>query len=92
MRATIGQAGRSRGLLKVDTVAQGQFPRPFEGSYPASLITAIASLVPFIIVSTAYALYRDHIAMQFQQTRMALNIIAGLATGGYAFARWLAEI
>lgn len=51
-------------------MAQSQFPGPFEGNYPASLITAIASLVPFIIVSTAYSLYRDDVAMQFDQTRI----------------------
>ena len=66
-------------------MAQGQFPKPFEGNYPASLITAISSLVPFIIISTAYLLYRDDVAIQFHQTRTALEIIAGLATAGYAF-------
>ena len=59
-------------------------PKPFEGNYPASLVTAITALIPFIIISTAYTFYRNDVAMQFHQTRTALEIIAALAISGFA--------
>ncbi len=47
------------------------------------------ALVPFIIVSTAYALYRDDLSAQLSTSRTAIEIIHGLATAGYAFGAML---
>lgn len=63
--------------------------RPFEGNYPASLISAIVALTPFIVVTTAYALFQRQVGHDVHASRTALSIIAGLAVAGYAFGALL---
>lgn len=62
-----------------------RIPRPFEGIYGVSLFTAIASLVPYILVTSAYTLFREQVAREIGASAAALEIIAGLATAAYAF-------
>lgn len=65
------------------------FPRPFERSYGVSLVTAILSLVPYIIVTSAYALYREQVSKDVGAGLTGLEIINGLSTAAYAFgALW----
>jgi MFS family permease len=65
----------------------GKYPwyRPFEGNYAASLISAILALSPFIVVTTAYALFTRQVGHDIHASRTALSIIAGLSTAGYAW-------
>lgn len=63
----------------------GRLPRPFEGNYGVSLGTAILSLVPYLIVTSAYALFREQVSKDIHASATALEIIAGLSTAGYAF-------
>ena len=63
--------------------------RPFEGNYTASLISAIVALAPFIIVTTAYALFLRHVEQDVHASRTALSIVSGLAVAGYAFGALL---
>jgi hypothetical protein len=39
-----------------------RFPRPLEGIYGVSLLTAILALVPYIIVTSASALFRRQLS------------------------------
>lgn len=59
--------------------------RPLEGSYPVSLAVAIVSLVPFIVVSTAYVMFSRQVQAELHMTRRGAEILAGLAIAGYAF-------
>lgn len=63
--------------------------RPFQGNYAASLISAIVALSPFIVVTTAYALFLRQVEHDVRASRTALSIIAGLAVAGYAFGALL---
>ncbi len=63
--------------------------RPFEGNYAASLTSAIIALSPFIVVTTAYAMFTHHVAQDVHASRNALSIIGGLSTAGYAFGALL---
>ena len=65
------------------------FPRPFEGIYGVSLLTAILALVPYIIVTSAYTLFRRQVSHDIAAGATALEIINGLATAGYAFGALL---
>jgi MFS family permease len=65
------------------------FPRPLEGRYGVSLTIAILALAPYIVVTTAYPLYRDQVSQAIGAGRTALEIIAGIATAGYAFGALL---
>lgn len=65
------------------------FPRPFEGKYAISLTVAILALAPYIVVTTAYFLYRDEAARELGVGRQGLEILSGLATAGYAFGALL---
>lgn len=67
-----------------------RFPRPFEKSYAVSLSVAIVSLVPYIIVTTAYTYFRLQVSSDIGTGRTGLEIIAGLSTAGYAFGALLA--
>lgn len=69
--------------------AGSSWARPFEGSYAASLASAIIGLAPFIVVTTAYAMFTHHVAADTGASRTALSIIAGLSTAGYAFGALL---
>lgn len=69
--------------------ARRGIPRPFEGNYPASLITAIVALSPFIVVTTAYALFTRQVGHDIHASRTALSIIAGFSTAGYAWGALL---
>lgn len=64
-------------------------PRPFEGSYPISLTTALLALVPYIFVTTAYVFYRDEVVQAIGGSRTGVEIISGLATAAYAFGALL---
>ena len=63
--------------------------RPFEGSYGASLLVALLALTPFIVVTTAYALFREQLGHDLNAGRTALAVISGIATAGYAFGALL---
>lgn len=67
----------------------GRLPRPFAGIYGVSLFTAIAALVPYIVVTSAYGLFREQVTQEIGASPTALEIIAGLATAGYAFGALL---
>lgn len=66
-----------------------RLPRPFEGIYGVSLFTAIAALVPYIVVTSAYTLFREQVEQEIGASPTGLEIIAGLATAGYAFGALL---
>jgi hypothetical protein len=65
------------------------FPRPFAGSYGVMLTVAILAIAPFIVVTTAAALYRDRIVSDLGANLTSLAIISGLANAGYAFGALL---
>lgn len=67
----------------------GILPRPLEGRYDVTLAVAIVALVPFIIISVAYAMYSRQIEADLQVSRTGTEIIAGLSTAGYAFGALL---
>lgn len=69
--------------------ARPAIPRPFEGNYPISLFNAIIALSPFIVVTTAYALFTEQVSHDVQASRTALSIVAGLSTAGYAWGAFL---
>ncbi len=64
-------------------------PRPFEGSYAVSLTIALLALVPFILVTTSYELFRPQVIADVGVGAGALSIISGIATAGYAFGALL---
>jgi len=66
-----------------------RIPRPFEGIYAVSLLAAILSLVPYIIVTSAYTLFRKQVAHDIGAGKTGLEIINGLSTAGYAFGALL---
>lgn len=66
-----------------------RMPRPFEGIYAVSLLTAILSLIPYIIVTSAYTLFRKQVSHDIGAGRTGLEIINGLSTAGYAFGALL---
>jgi predicted MFS family arabinose efflux permease len=68
---------------------RGGFPRPFESSYAASLSVAIQALVPFILITTAFGLYRRQIAPDIGADPTGLEVIMAIATAGYAFGAML---
>lgn len=63
--------------------------RPLEGIYGVSLLTAILALVPYILVTSAYALFRKQVAGDIGAGPTGLEIINGLSTAGYAFGALL---
>lgn len=63
--------------------------RPFEGVYGVSLLTAILALVPYIIVTAAYTLFREQVSRDIGAGATTLEIINGLAVAGYAFGALL---
>jgi MFS family permease len=65
------------------------FPRPFEGVYGVSLLTAILALVPYIIVTSAYTLFRKQVMQDIGASATELEIVNGLSTAGYAFGALL---
>lgn len=60
-------------------------PRPFQDIYSISLITAVLSLVPYIMVTSAYSLYRKEVSRDISAGVTGLEIINGLGLAGYAF-------
>lgn len=62
-----------------------RIPRPFEGIYGISLLTAILSLIPYIIVTSACTLYRKQVSHDIGAGATGLEIINGLSVAGYAF-------
>ncbi len=77
-------------LQKQPESEPGRFPRPFEERYDVSLAVAIVALVPFIVVSTAYAMFSRQIQADLHVSRTGTEIVAGLSTAGYAFGALLA--
>lgn len=69
--------------------ARQGIPRPFEQSYGVSLGVAIAALVPFIFVTTAFTFYRKQAGAEIGVSDTALEVIAGISTAGYAFGAML---
>ncbi len=65
------------------------FPRLFEGRYDVTLASAIISLVPFIVVTTAYAMFSRQIQADLHVGQRAVQIVAGISTAGYAFGALL---
>ena len=63
--------------------------RPLEGHYAAMLTSALLALVPFILVTTAAAMFRKLVQAEFGAQPVELEIINGLATAGYAFGALL---
>ncbi|MGH8207154.1 MAG: MFS transporter, partial [Steroidobacteraceae bacterium] len=59
--------------------------RPFEGRYGIALTIAVLALAPYVVVTTAYVLYQKQVAADLGASQGALEIIAALATAGYAF-------
>ncbi len=66
-----------------------RIPRPFEGVYGVSLLTAILALIPYIIVTSAYTLFRKQVSHDLGASATGLEIINGLSTAGYAFGALL---
>lgn len=62
---------------------------PLEGRYGAMLTVAILALAPFIVVSSACAMYVEQITKDLHVPRVGVEIIAALATAGYAFGALL---
>lgn len=62
---------------------------PLEGKYSVAVALAILALSPFIIVSSGYALYAPDIMADLHVSREGLEVIAALATAGYAFGALL---
>jgi len=77
--------GSWRRQAAVDAGAARILPRPFEGSHAASLLTAILSLVPFIVVTAAFAFYSKQASHDLEASPTGLEIINYLSTAGYAF-------
>ncbi|HET8995039.1 MAG TPA: MFS transporter, partial [Acetobacteraceae bacterium] len=63
--------------------------RPFEGSYAASLTSAIVALSPFIVVTTAHVMFGRQVVQDVHASRTASSIIAGLSVAGYAWGALL---
>jgi len=59
--------------------------RPFEGVHGASLPSAVVALVPYIIGTCAYTLYRRQAARDLGTGATELEISNGLSSAGYAF-------
>ena len=57
----------------------------WRGHYAASVAIAITALSPFIMVSTAAAMFAGDLRADLQMSRFAVQLIAGLAIAGYAF-------
>ncbi len=64
--------------------------RSLEGRYGVMLAIALLALVPFIVVSSAFVLYREQVSHDLHIPRVGLAIIGGLSTAGYAFGALLA--
>ncbi|MGN6551946.1 MAG: MFS transporter [Pararhizobium sp.] len=64
--------------------------KPLAGRYTPTLFTALGSLVPYILVASAAALYRTEVAKDISASEQALAVIEGISTAGYAFGALLA--
>lgn len=62
---------------------------PLEKSYGVSLTVAIVSLVPFIIITTAFDLYEKLVGADIGIAMNALSVISAMSTAGYAFGALL---
>ena len=67
-----------------------RIPRPFEQNYGLNLTVAIFAIAPYIVVTTAWPLFVNDLIAQLRVERTGLEIVAGLATAGYAFGALLA--
>lgn len=66
-----------------------RMPRPLESRYGVMLTIAILALAPFIIVTSAYVLFRNQVDADLHSGRSGLEVIAGMSTAGYAFGALL---
>ncbi|HEX4023303.1 MAG TPA: MFS transporter [Steroidobacteraceae bacterium] len=62
---------------------------PLEGRYGFALAVAVLALAPYVVVTTAYVLYQKQLTADLGTGRGALEVIAGIATAGYAFGALL---
>lgn len=53
---------------------------PLAGRYTPTLFTALGSLVPYILVASAAALYRPEVAKDISASEQALAVIEGIST------------
>jgi len=63
--------------------------RPLEGRYAPILISALLALTPFILITSAETMFRPRVLQDNGTNPVSLQIVAGLATAGYAFGAFL---
>ena len=68
----------------VEEKQESLFRRPFEGRYDMSVAVAIIALAPFIVVSTAYAIFSRAVQADLHGGRFGTQLIAGFSIAGYA--------
>ncbi|HEY6433573.1 MAG TPA: MFS transporter, partial [Acetobacteraceae bacterium] len=89
----VGEVVPVRGPAAAPAAPTRRIPRPFEGKYPATVACAILALAPFIVVTTARALFGEQVQQDLHLSRSGMEIIAGLSTAGYAWgALWGGDI
>lgn len=64
-------------------------PRPLEGRYTPMLACALFALVPYILVVSGAALFRQQVIHDIGVTRGGLSIVEGISIAGYAFGALL---
>lgn len=60
------------------------------GRYAGTLATAIAALVPFLVLSTAEPLFRSQLARPLHTSDTSMAVASGLSLAAYAFGAMLA--
>ncbi|MGH8216323.1 MAG: MFS transporter [Rhodanobacteraceae bacterium] len=68
-----------------DGAMQRGFPRPFESHYGISVAVAIIALAPFIVVSTAEAMFSKQLQASLHTDQLGTQLVSGFAIAGYAF-------
>ena len=63
---------------------------PLAGSYPAAVALALLALCPFLVLSSASALFEDQIMRDLGAGPFVIALASGLASAGYAFGAVLA--
>lgn len=66
-----------------------RIPHVWEGRYVPTLLTALLSLTPFIIATTAAGLFRDRVSAGTGLAGEGVQFVEALATAGYAFGALL---
>lgn len=65
-------------------------PRPLEGHYVPTLISALTALIPYLLVTTGADLYRDPVMMALHATPSGMQLASAISAAGYAFGAFLA--